>query len=123
MKKTLPLFVLLLLTIVISCSKNKTTASEPIPGPDPYSENYGPYGKFSAWRSIGGDTIFSDTLRLAHFYTEKSSPCDICYYQQNYSLWDDYDYTLVVSKCFKPGDTLIIKDPNTIKKAIFKHLN
>lgn len=123
MKKTLTISVFLLATIITACEKNKPAPPQQNAKEEAPTENYGPYGSFSKWKSIGGDTLFSDTLTLSHFYTEKVLPCDLCYYQQNYSLWNDYDYTLSASKCQLPNDTLVIKDPNTNKKAIFIHLN
>ncbi len=122
MKKTLTTTVFLIATIIIACEKNKPAPPQPNLNPATQSENYGPYGKFSKWKSVGGDTVFSDTLSLTFFYVEKYLPCDICYYQQNYSFWNDYDYTLSASKCALPKDSLIIQDQNTNKKAIFIYL-
>ena len=119
MKKTLIIAAFLLVAFIIACEKNKATPQQQIAKTEASSENYGPYGKFSEWKSISGDTIFSDTLTLSFFYKEKSSPCNICYYQQSYSLWNDYEYTLSASQCELPNDSLIIEDINTNKKAIF----
>jgi hypothetical protein len=85
--------------------------------------NNGPYGEFSRWKSIGGDSLFEEDLTLTLFYTEKSSPCDICHYQLNYSLWNDYEYTCSFSKCAVPDDTLVMTDLATARKAIFKRIN
>ena len=122
MKKTLTISAFLLAAIIIACEKNKPAPPQPNVKPATPTENYGPYGKFSKWKSVGGDTVFSDTLTLTFFYTEKAMPCDVCYYQQNYSFWNDYEYTLSASKCSLPADSLTVKDLNTNKKAIFIHL-
>lgn len=122
MKKTLTTTAFLIAVIIIACEKNKPAPPQPNVKPATPTENYGPYGKFSKWKSVSGDTTFSDTLTLTFFYTEKQTPCDLCYYQQNYPLWNDYEYTLTASKCALPTDSLIIKDQNTNKKAIFLHL-
>jgi hypothetical protein len=116
------LFIILSALVICSCKKSKitpTTSSEPASS---YQENSGPYGKTSAWKSIGGDTLFTQNLTLTLFYTEKSTPCDICHYQQNYSLWNEFQYTYSISKCTIVADTLIMKDPDTNRKAIFKRL-
>lgn len=122
MKKTLTISTLLIAAIIIACEKNKPAQPQPNVNSVTPSENYGPYGKFSKWKSVSGDSVFSDTLTLTFFYTEKHLPCDICYYQLNYSLWNDYEYTLAASKCAVPKDSLLIQDQNTNKKAIFIHL-
>ena len=122
MKKKPTISALLIATIIIACEKNKPAPPQQTTKAETPSENYGPYGKFSKWKSVSGDSIFSDTLTLTFFYAEKYLPCDICYYQQNYSFWNDYDYTLSASKCALPKDSLIIQDQNTNKKAIFIHL-
>lgn len=119
MKKTLIISALLLVAFIVACEKNKATPQEQKDKAETLTENYGPYGKFSKWKSISGDTLFSDTLTLSFFYEEKISPCNICYYQQNYPLWNDYEYTLSASKCGSPKDSLTIEDLNTNKKAIF----
>ena len=122
MKKKLTATALLVATIIIACEKNKPAPPQQSPKVEVAAENYGPYGKFSKWKSVCGDTVFSDTLLLTFFYDEKHLPCDICYYQQSYSFWNDYEYTLSVSKCALPSDSLIVKDPDTNKKVIFIHL-
>lgn len=119
MKKTLTISAFLLVALAIACEKNKTNPPQQNAKTEAGSENYGPYGKLSQWKSIGGDTLFSDTLTLSFFFEEKNSPCNICYYQQNYPLWNDYEYTLSASKCDLPKDSLVITDVNTNKKAIF----
>src|ERR1051325_4674715 len=98
MKKLITLT--LLSAILFSCNKKKTLA----PATQPVNtittqENYGPYGKLSNWKCIGGDSIFTEILSLTYFYTEKHQPCNICYYQQSYSLYNDFTYTLWVSEC------------------------
>ena len=122
MKKTLTIAAFLIVAIIVACEKNKPEPPKQNITTEVHPENYGPYGKFSKWKSVCGDTIFSDTLTLSFFYTEKHVPCDICYYQQNYSLWNDYEYTLSASKCSLPTDSLMLTDLNTNKKAIFIHL-
>lgn len=122
MKKTLTISALLIAAIIIACEKNKPSPPQQNPTAVTTTENYGPYGEFSKWKSVSGDTIFADTLSLTFFYSEKHVPCDICYYQQNYSLWNDYEYTLSASKCATAKDSIIIQDQNTNKKAIFIHL-
>jgi hypothetical protein len=121
MKTIRILFILLVITFASSCEKNtvapKANTSQNIP------VNDGPYGQFSKWKSIGGDSLFEEELTLTLFYTEKSSPCDICHYQLNYSLWNDYEYTYSASKCAVPKDTLIMVDIATAKKAFFKRIN
>jgi len=97
------------------CTNNPVASSE-------HAVNDAPYGTFSSWKSIGGDSLFADTLTLTLFYTETHSPCDTYYYQQNYALWNDYDYTYAVSKCAKVNDTLKIKDIATGKVAFFNRL-
>lgn len=121
MKKSLFISIALFTICASACKKSndKTTAEEPT-SKTPVTKNYGPYGKTSEWKSVGGDTIYEDELTLAYFYTEKNSPCNICYYQQNYSLWTDYDYTLSISECAVVNDTLIMTDIDTGRKAIFK---
>jgi hypothetical protein len=117
--KTIILHFILVLTFV-SCSKKNISSQQPEPNAAQEIENCGPYGKVSVWKSIGGDTLFAEKLTLTYFYTEKTTTCGIYYYSQNYSLWNDYDYTLGVSGCVKVSDTLILKDIDSNKKAIFK---
>lgn len=119
MKKQL--FTSLFLIILFAACQKKNNAPAPsAPKAIPVEENAGPYGKESKWISIGGDTIFTDTLTLTHFYTEIATPCNICYYQQNISFWNDYDYTFAVSECTVATDTLIFIDIDSKRKAIFK---
>lgn len=120
MKKALTITAILLVTILIACEKVKTTPQQEGAKPEAPLKNYGPCGKFSKWKSVGGDTLFTDTLTLSFFYEEKTSSCNICYYQQNYSLWNDYDYTFSVSACAVVNDTLTFIDIDTNKKAVFK---
>lgn len=110
----------LLLAALIACQKTKTTPANPSPAPLPLTEKCGPYGKESFWKSVGGDTLFTEKLKLSFFYTEKNSPCNICYYQQNISFWNDYDYTFSVSECAVATDTLIFTDIDSGRKAVFK---
>lgn len=118
--KTKSLISLVIILSIIACQKknngpvtttSKTTIAE---------ENFGPYGKVSKWKSIGGDTIFKEPLTLTYFHTEKSTPCNVHYYLQNISFWNCYDYTLDVSECITQNDTLICVDIDTHKKALFK---
>jgi hypothetical protein len=118
-------FITLILISVALLSCNKRKACEPSTQNTvsvPTQQNFGPYGKESTWLSIGGDTTFTDTLTLIHFYTEIATPCNICYYKQNISFWNDYDYTYSVSECAVPRDTLVFTDIDSPKKTIFKRL-
>jgi hypothetical protein len=126
MKTMSVLLVCSCLLVFSSCKKDKSmapsykSATETAVKND--SLNNGPYGTVSRWKSIGGDTLFTEDLTLSLFYTESHSPCDICYYQLNYSLWNDYDYTFSASKCLIPGDTLLMKDLATNRTALFKRV-
>lgn len=104
-----------------SCKKNSASPKTSAPTQTAQINN-GPYGDFSRWQGIGGDSLFKEELTLTLFYTEESSPCDICHYHLNYSLWDDYTYTYSTSKCTVSNDTLMIKDIATAKKAFFKRI-
>jgi hypothetical protein len=116
------LFISLALIILFTaCQKRNAAPAPSSPKSIPVIEKHGPYGKESKWLSIGGDTLFTDTLTLSHFYTEIATPCNICYYQQNISFWNDYDYTFAVSECAVATDTLIFTDIDSGRKAIFKH--
>lgn len=121
MKKLLFISIALFAAYLIACKKtnNRVAVEDPYYAPV-VTENYGPYGKTSKWKSIGGDTLYGESLTLTHFYTEKKSPCNICYYQQNYSLWTDYDYTYSISECAVVNDTLTMIDIDTERKAVFK---
>ena len=106
---------------LISCAKKKNCATS---GNNssiaPVQENFGPFGKESFWKCIGGDSIFQDTLSLTYFYTEAATPCNVCHYHQNISFWNDYSYTFSVSECMTATDTLIFTDIDSHKKTIFK---
>ena len=114
---------LLIVTVFGSCQKRNDVSSQQNQTTVPNQEGFGPYGKESKWKSIAGDTLYEEKLTLSYFYTEKNIPCNICYYQQNYSLWNDYDYTLSITECTVVGDTLTLIDIDTNKKAIFKREN
>lgn len=122
MKRSIKLFAAVLATVFCACEKSNV---KPASAPPIYSsvEKSGPYGSVSNWKSIGGDTIFSDTLTLTYFYTEKNVPCNTCYYKQNISFWNDYDYTLDVPECTTPTDTLVFTDIDSGRKAIFSKIN
>ena len=107
-------------TVFFACNKKENLQNSQTLITPTNEENAGPYGKTSIWRSIGGDTLYKDKLTLSYFFTEKNQPCNICYYQQNYSLWNDYSYTFQISECANVNDTLTITDIDTEKKAIFK---
>lgn len=118
MKKLFQIAALAFLQLVYSCEKTKT-APQPQQIKD-VEENYGPYGKFSSWKSVGGDTLFDENLTLTYFAVEENSPCHTYYYQQNISFWNCYEYTMKVSGCIIASDTLVCTDIDTQKKAIFK---
>lgn len=117
--KTIQLFLITAAITLVSCEK--TTRAPFAPEATSGIDN-GPYGIVSHWKCFGGDSVFEKELTLTLFYTEKHSPCDICHYEQNYALWDDYSYTYSVSKCTVPNDTLIMVDIATAKKAFFKRV-
>jgi hypothetical protein len=117
--KTLYIVLGIAIAVLTSCKKDTKTPY----APDSSANNNGPYGTVSKWQSIGGDTTFTEALVLTLIYTEKNSPCDICHYQLNYSLWNDYEYTYSASKCAPARDTLIMTDMATTKKAFFKRIN
>ena len=114
---------LVLIILFTACQKRNNSIAPPIEKTSVVPENFGPYGKNSRWLSIGGDTIFSDTLTLTHFYNEIATPSNICYYLQNISFWNDYDYTFSVPECAIPNDTLIFTDIDSGRRAIFKRQN
>jgi hypothetical protein len=119
-------FYLILTTIAIisSChKKNGPTTNTTITSNSTPQVNYGPCGKVSNWKCIGGDSLFADLLTLTYFYTEKAQACDIYYYQQSYPLFNDFSYTFSVSGCVAFNDTITIKDVDTGKKSIFKRQN
>jgi hypothetical protein len=120
MKAILHISFLVAISIICACKKTNNAPSKAALGSVVSSEKFGPYGKVSQWESIGGDTLFAEKLTLTYFYTEKHSPCNICYYQQNISFWNDYDYTFSISECAVVSDTLIFTDIDSGKKAIFK---
>src|SRR5687768_3287846 len=99
--------ILIIAVTAMQVSCDKATTAPRTPTVVTVNENNGPYGSVSKWQSIGGDSLFEDELVLTLFYTEPHSPCDICHYQLNYSLWNDYEYTYSTSKCTVPNDTLI----------------
>lgn len=105
---------------IAACQKRNNDTTPSASKAIPVVEKAGPYGKMSKWLSVGGDTLFADTLILSHFYTEKYTPCNICYYHQNISFWNEYDYTFAVSECTIPKDTLVFTDIDSGRKAIFK---
>jgi hypothetical protein len=109
---------------LISCSKKNTCSPDKTnTTPALTQQNYGPFGKISYWTCIGGDTLFTDTLSLTYSYTEKVFPCNVCYYQQSISFWNDYSYIFSVSECAITNDTLIFTDIDSKKKTIFKRQN
>lgn len=120
MKTLIKISLLGFIMTAASCEKTNSAPSNEAQTPEPVLENCGPYGKTSSWKSIGGDTLFAQNLTLKYFYTQQATPCKIYYYSQNYPFWNDYDYTLAVSGCKAVGDTLIIIDIDSNKKAIFK---
>ena len=120
MKKLSYIILFFSALVFLSCHKKKQAAPTQIFEQTPAPETCGPYGKISSWKSIGGDTLYSETLILSYFYSEKQLPCAIYYYSQSYPFWNDYDYTLPVSGCEAAKDTLIIKDIDSGKIAIFK---
>ena len=118
MKRYLKIQIILLSLGLFACEKTQIAPqSQPKKA---IEENCGPYGKFSTWESIGGDTLFSEKLTLTYFATEENSPCNKYYYQQNFSFWNCYDYTMKVSECIVSVDTLVCIDIDTQKKVIFK---
>jgi hypothetical protein len=121
MKTTRTILIILAIASAFSCEKNTPAPKQTTTQNDPVDN--GPYGQVSRWKSIGGDSLFEEELTLTLFYIEKSSPCDICHYQLNYSLWNDYEYTWSASKCAVPNDTLLMTDIATAKKAFFKRVN
>ena len=106
---------------LLSCEKE--ASSPALPKTEPLQEHYGPYGKTSKWVCFAGDSIFTDTLSLTYFYTEKCEPCSKCYYQQSYALYNDFSYTLWDWECAKTKDTLTIIDTDSGKRATFKRQN
>lgn len=113
------------LTIIIlftACQKRNDASVPSLQKTIAVEENCGPYGKTSRWLSVGGDTLFTDTLTLTYFYTEITTPHNIFYYQQTISFWNDYDYTFPVFDGTIPKDTLIFTDIDSGRKAIFKRL-
>ncbi|MBP7809395.1 MAG: hypothetical protein KA163_08885 [Bacteroidia bacterium] len=124
MKKVILLSIALLAVCFSACEKtNNTPNTNREATQAPIVEKCGPYGKVSTWKSIGGDTLYTQKLTLTFFFTEKNTPCNICYYQQSFALWNDYDYTFSVSECAVVNDTLTLIDIDTNRKAIFKREN
>lgn len=121
MKKQLFTSIALIAFCLSACNKTKKVpASNRESVAAPVVNTFGPYGRESVWKSIGGDTLYAQKLTLAFFFTEKTTPCNICYYQQNFALWNDYDYTFSISECAIVNDTLTLIDIDTNRKAIFK---
>ena len=120
MKKTITLTIAASVVVLLACKKENSAPPQQKDVVQSPTEKCGPYGKNSSWKSIGGDTLFSENLTLTYFFTESHSPCNICYYQQNISFWNDYDYTFPVSECAVANDTLIFTDIDSGRKAIFK---
>jgi hypothetical protein len=123
MKKMILSFVLAAVTF--SCTKNNpSTEAQPVaksenaPQTDP-----APYGKSSLWKCIGGDTTFTEILKLDLYYTERKPGCDIFYYEMNYPIWSEYDYNIQVSECTQQKDTLFITDFNSSKIVAFVRMN
>jgi flagellar basal body L-ring protein FlgH len=114
---------LLIVVALTSCEKTSPEPKEETQKGNSVVEKCGPYGKESTWKSIGGDTLYAEKLTLTFFFTEKNTPCNICYYQQNFALWNDYDYTFSISECANVNDTLTLIDIDTKRKAIFKREN
>jgi len=109
-----------LVATLFACEKRNSEPVRQSQATEAANEKCGPYGKESSWKSIGGDTLFSENLTLSYFYTEKQTPCNICYYEQNISFWNDYDYSFSVSECAVVTDTLVFTDIDSGRKAIFK---
>lgn len=124
MKKVVFISLAILVVCLSACEKkNNDPATNREAVQTPIVEKCGPYGKESKWKSIGGDTLYTQKLTLTYFFTEKNTPCNICYYQQNFALWNDYDYTFSISECAVVNDTLTLIDIDTNRKAIFKREN
>lgn len=114
------LHILILALIVLSCQKNtKEPANENTQHEQHDNGNYGPYGKYSTWKSVAGDSIFTTNLTLRWYHIQVESPCNIHYYEMSYPLWNCFDQDFSVSECALGNDTLIIKDKDTNKQAIF----
>lgn len=115
--------ILFLFTCAVLFSCGKGEYAPVAPKAEPVKENYGPYGKTSYWVCFAGDSIFTDTLSLTYFYTEKCEPSNKCYYQQSYALYNDFSYTVWVYENITEKDTLTIIDTDTGKRATFKRQN
>lgn len=98
---------------MFSCNKDKKVIYSP-----PIRDKM-PYGKVSVWSPFGGDTTLKSDLTLTHYYTEKKDSCNLYYYELSYPIWSEYDYNHCVNECGYNKDTLVIKDFNSNKKAIF----
>jgi hypothetical protein len=120
MKQIITLSILIGLLQGCKKSESKETAT-----PVRYTgtpANEAPYGQSSKWKCIGGDTLIEEILQVDLYYVEKTTPCDIYYYQLSYSIWNDYDYTHSVSACIPQKDTLILTDLASGDKAYYiKH--
>lgn len=119
MKSPLHFFIVVSVALA-SCKKSNTN---PLPDNTTQEQhdsgNYGPYGKLSKWRSVAGDSVFAADLSLSWYHLQKESPCNIHYYEMSYPLWNCYDQDFSISECAVVNDTLIIKDKDTNKQAIF----
>jgi hypothetical protein len=117
------IFLSVLTLAFISCAKNDPTNSATAPASTTPKQTGGaPYGDSSIWKCIGGDTMFSEILKLKLYYTEKKTGCDSYYYEFNYPIWSEYDYHIEVSECTQQKDTLFITDFNSTRIVAFKKL-
>lgn len=118
MKKQL--HFILLSALILSCQKNtKEPANENSQHEQHDNGNYGPYGKYSTWKSVAGDSVFTENLHLRWYHIQIETPCNIHYYEMSYPLWNCFDQDFSISECASVNDTLIIKDKDTNKQAIF----
>lgn len=119
MRSPLNFFIVVSLALA-SCKKGNTNPLHNNTQEEEHENGkYGPYGKFSKWRSVAGDSIFSTDLTLSWYHLQKESPCNIHYYEMSYPLWNDYDQDFSISECAEVNDTLIIKDKDSNKHALF----
>lgn len=124
MKKNLAYIIVATTLIFASCQKKNISAPSSNQEQGHNDEGkYGPLGKFTKWKSISGDSIFSADLTLSWYFVQNDSPCNIHFYAMNYPLWNCYDQDFLISECVSVKDTLIIKDKDTNKKALFIKLN
>jgi hypothetical protein len=123
--KNLYLFIILSV-LAVSCEKNSPVVNEsarPAPVQTPVPPVGPPYGTTSMWKCIGGDTMFTDTLKISLYYTEKKPGCDTYYYEFSFPIWSEYDYNLEVSECTQQRDTLFVTDFNSSKIVAFIPVN